>query len=78
LCLDDTKNKIVANGKVVLGQLAEIHADSFKDGTKLDLFHLLIHLDEGKFMKPDFAYNNKNIIATVVNNKSFISSFTFR
>ncbi|XP_014235825.1 apolipophorins [Trichogramma pretiosum] len=59
---DDDKNKLTANGKVVLGQLAEIHADAFKQGAKLDLFHLLIHLDEGKFMKPDFAYSSKNII----------------
>lgn len=70
LILDDAKSKIVANGKVVLGQLAEIHADAFKDGTKHDLFHLLVHLDEGKFMKPDFAYNNQNVIGLVVSYKN--------
>jgi len=50
----------------VLGQLAEIHADAFKDGEKKDLFHGLIYLDEEKFLKPDFGYNNDNIVYVIV------------
>ncbi|KAJ8687230.1 hypothetical protein QAD02_023024 [Eretmocerus hayati] len=57
----DAKNRVMANGKVVMGQLAEIHADALKDGAKQELFHLLIHLDDSKFLKPDFAINRKNI-----------------
>lgn len=50
----------------MLGQLAEIHADAFKDGTKKNLFHVLVHLDEEKFLKPDFGYNKDNIVQTSV------------
>lgn len=63
---DDPNKKLIVNGRVVLGQLAEIHADAFKDGTKLDLFHVLVHLDEEKFLKPDFGYNKDNIMHTIV------------
>ncbi|XP_011691522.1 PREDICTED: apolipophorins [Wasmannia auropunctata] len=62
---DNPNTKLVVNGRVVLGQLAEIHADAFKDGTKKDLFHALIHLDEEKFLKPDFGYNKDNVVYTV-------------
>lgn len=72
--VDDAKNKLTANGKIVLGQLAEIHADALKNGAKEELLHVLIHLDEGKFLKPDFAYNNKNIIGVVV---SLVINITF-
>ncbi|XP_071631577.1 apolipophorins [Temnothorax longispinosus] len=58
----DPNEKFVVNGRVVLGQLAEIHADAFRDGVKKDLFHALIHLDEEKFLKPDFGYNKDNIV----------------
>ncbi|XP_012523598.1 apolipophorins [Monomorium pharaonis] len=57
----DPNNKLNVNGRVVLGQLAEIHADAFKDGVKKHLFHGLIHLDEEKFLKPDFGYDKDNI-----------------
>lgn len=57
----DSKNKLAAHGKFVLGQLAELQADNYKGGNKNELFHLLIHLDENKFMKPDFGYNTNNI-----------------
>jgi len=50
----------------VLGQLAEIHADAFKAGEKKNLFHGLIHLDEEKFLKPDFGYNKDNVIHMLV------------
>ncbi|XP_019888404.1 apolipophorins [Ooceraea biroi] len=57
--------KLIVNGRVVLGQLAEIHANALKDGTKNNLFHVLIHLDEEKFLKPDFGYNKDNIMHTI-------------
>lgn len=57
--------KIVFNGRVVLGQLAEIHGDAFKDGMKKNLFHGLIHLDDEKFLKPDFGYNKDNVIYAI-------------
>lgn len=50
----------------MLGQLSEIHANAFKDGTKNNLFHVLVHLDEEKFLKPDFGYNKENIMRTIV------------
>ncbi|XP_076681659.1 retinoid- and fatty-acid binding glycoprotein apolipophorin isoform X2 [Andrena cerasifolii] len=54
-------NKLSVNGQVVLGQLAEVHADAFKDGAKKNLFHILVHLDEKQFLKPDFGYNKENV-----------------
>ncbi|XP_011144506.2 apolipophorins [Harpegnathos saltator] len=62
---DNPNTKITADGRLVLGQLAEIHANSFKDGEKKELFHGLIHLDEGKFLRPDFGYNKDNIAYTM-------------
>lgn len=66
-CLDAPNTKFAMNGRIVLGQLAEIHADNYKDGNKQSLFHILVHLDEGQFLKPDFAHNKDNIIAAMVN-----------
>jgi hypothetical protein len=63
---DNPNTKLNVNGRVVLGQLAEIHANAFKDGTKLNLFHVLVHLDESKFLKPDFGYNKDNIMRVIV------------
>ncbi|XP_058796215.1 apolipophorins [Phymastichus coffea] len=54
-------DKFAAHGKFVFGQLAELQADDFRNGKKNELLHVLIHLDENKFMKPDFGYNAKNI-----------------
>ncbi|KAG5308105.1 APLP protein, partial [Acromyrmex insinuator] len=59
---DNPNTKLIIEGRVVLGQLAEIHADAFKAGEKKNLFHSLIHLDEEKFLKPDFGYNKDNVI----------------
>lgn len=50
----------------MLGQLAEIHADAYKDGVKKNLFYGLVHLDEEKFLKPDFSYNKDNIVYVIV------------
>lgn len=63
---DNPNTKLVVNGRVVLGQLAEIHADAFKDGVKKNLFHGLVHLDEEKFLKPDFGYNKDNVVHAIV------------
>lgn len=63
---DNPNTKLTIEGRVVLGQLAEIHADAFKNGEKKNLFHGLIHLDEEKFLKPDFGYNKDNVVHVVV------------
>ncbi|XP_018393503.1 PREDICTED: apolipophorins [Cyphomyrmex costatus] len=62
---DNPNTKLVIEGRVVLGQLAEIHADAFKNGEKKNLFHGLIHLDEEKFLKPDFGYNKDNVVHVI-------------
>lgn len=54
----------------MLGQLAEIHADAFKEGVKKNLFYALVHLDEEKFLKPDFGYNKDNIVYALVSTAS--------
>lgn len=56
----------------MVGQLAEIHADAFKDGVKKNLFHGLVHLDEEKFLKPDFGYNKDNIVYALVSSSIII------
>ncbi|KAM0732090.1 Apolipophorin [Formica fusca] len=67
---DNPSTKISANGRVVLGQLAEIHADAYKDGVKKNLFYGLVHLDEEKFLKPDFSYNKDNIVYVIEHTRS--------
>ncbi|XP_076643954.1 retinoid- and fatty-acid binding glycoprotein apolipophorin [Halictus rubicundus] len=59
---DNPNNKLTVNGQVVLGQLAEIHADSYKDGAKKKLFGILVHLDEKQFLKPDITYDKANVV----------------
>ncbi|XP_043491499.1 apolipophorins [Polistes fuscatus] len=54
-------NKLTANGRVVLGELAEVHSNFYKNGEKKNLFYILVHLDENKFLQPDFGYNKDNI-----------------
>nr|XP_033329599.1 apolipophorins [Megalopta genalis] len=61
-CKDKPNDKVTVNGQVVLGQLAEIHADSYKDGAKKKLFRVLVHLDEKQFLKPDISYDKANVI----------------
>lgn len=74
---DDDKNKVTAHGRVILGQLAEFHADAFKDGEKQDLFHFMLNLEEGKYMKPDFTYSHKNIAEVGVSFDLFFRFFVF-
>ncbi|XP_014488121.1 PREDICTED: apolipophorins [Dinoponera quadriceps] len=66
---DNPNTKLTADGRFVIGQMAEIHADSFKDGAKKHLFRAMIHLDEGKFLKPDFTYDKDNIIYVIEQNR---------
>lgn len=63
---DNPKNKVMVNGQMVLGQLAQIHADFLKDGEKKNLFHALVHLDEKQFLKPDFGYSKENVAELLV------------
>lgn len=59
---DKPNDKVTLNGQLVLGQLAEIHADMYKDGAKKKLFRVLLHLDEKQFLKPDISYDKANMI----------------
>lgn len=60
------RNKLEASGRVVVGQVAEIQADSFKDGAKKELFHIKLHLDQRRYLKPDLAFNKDNIASLIV------------
>lgn len=62
----DGSQKLSANGRLVLGQLAEVHADSVIDGKKMVLASLLINLDEQKFMKTEGSLENANINKAMV------------
>ncbi|XP_015429625.1 PREDICTED: apolipophorins [Dufourea novaeangliae] len=68
---DKPNNKLSVNGQIVLGQLAEIHANGYKDGAKKKLFHVLVHLDEKQFLKPDISYEKENVadVFNVVKNR---------
>ncbi|CAL7938756.1 unnamed protein product [Xylocopa violacea] len=66
---DAPENKLTVNGQVVLGQLAEIHADWHKGGEKKNMFRALVHLDEKQFLKPDFSYNKDNVAEVVEDGK---------
>nr|XP_012148156.1 PREDICTED: apolipophorins [Megachile rotundata] len=58
---DKPNDKLSVNGQAVIGQLAQVHADLYKNGAKKELFHVLVHLDEKQFLKPDFGYNKENV-----------------
>lgn len=60
------------NGQLVLGQVAVLNADALKDGTKKNLLNILVHLDEKKFLKPEFNYNKENAaeVAEQVKNRN--------
>ncbi|XP_017879492.1 apolipophorins [Ceratina calcarata] len=62
---DKPNSKLSINGQVVLDEKAEIHADTYKEGAKSNLFHILIHLDEKQFLKPEFGYSKENIAKLV-------------
>ncbi|XP_031841889.1 retinoid- and fatty-acid binding glycoprotein apolipophorin [Nomia melanderi] len=59
---DNPKEKVVVNGQLVLGQLAEVHANMYEDSAKKELFRVLLHLDEKQFLKPDFSYDKENLM----------------
>lgn len=40
--------------------------NTFKDGEKKNLLHVLVHLDEKNFLKPDFGFNADNIAYALV------------
>ncbi|XP_035725460.1 apolipophorins-like [Vespa mandarinia] len=58
---NNPNNKLTANGHIVLGQLAEVHSDFYQNNKENNLFHILVHLDENKFLKPDFEFNKDNL-----------------
>ncbi|XP_054010516.1 apolipophorins isoform X2 [Hylaeus anthracinus] len=62
---DKRNDQLTVNGRMVIGQLVEVHADVSKDNVKKDLFHVLVHLDEKQFLKPDFGYNKENVAEAV-------------
>ncbi|XP_046751140.1 apolipophorins [Diprion similis] len=62
---DNPNNKLEAGGRVVLGQIAEVHADSFKDGAKKELFRIRIRLDERNYLKLDFSFEKNNVAQVI-------------
>ncbi|XP_012266095.2 apolipophorins [Athalia rosae] len=58
-------DKLEASGRLVIGDLAEARADLYKDGAKKQLFHVLLHLDERRYLKPDLTFNKDNIAQTI-------------
>ncbi|XP_046492116.1 apolipophorins [Neodiprion pinetum] len=58
---NNPNNKFEAGGRVVVGQIAELHADSVKDGAKKELFRIRIQLDERHYLKPEFSFDKNNI-----------------
>lgn len=68
---DNPNNKLTLNGQLVLGQLAEIHADTYKDGAKKNLFSILLHLDEKQFLKPDISYDKANVNEVLIESNNF-------
>lgn len=59
---DKPDNKLVVSGRIVAGQVAELHADAMLNGEKKNLFNVAIYLDENRFLKPNFAYNKDNVV----------------
>lgn len=74
LISDKPNDKLVVKGQVVLGQLAEIHADTYKDNAQKNLFSVLIHLDEKQFLKPSFSYNKENVAKLLVSEPEILSN----
>nr|UEP64281.1 apolipophorin [Cotesia flavipes] len=62
---DKPDTKLSINGRLVLGQVAEYHADFYKNGEKKNLFSIGIYLDESRFLKPTFTYQKDNVAMTV-------------
>lgn len=57
--------KLQINARVVIGQLAEFHADHYKEGDKKSLISIALFLDESRFLKPDFSYNKENVAGLI-------------
>ncbi|XP_017790563.1 PREDICTED: apolipophorins [Habropoda laboriosa] len=62
---DNPTTKITVNGNVVLGQMAQINVDAYKDNARKNLFHASVHLDEEHFLTPDFGYSKENVVDTM-------------
>ncbi|XP_008560242.1 apolipophorins [Microplitis demolitor] len=62
---DKPDTKLSINGRLVVGQVAEYHADFYKNGEKKNLFSIGIYLDESRFLKPTFAYQKDNVAMTI-------------
>lgn len=58
---DKPNTKLQIISRIIIGQLAEFHADHFKEGDKKSLVSFALYLDESRFLKPDFSYNKENI-----------------
>ncbi|XP_034949851.1 apolipophorins [Chelonus insularis] len=58
---DKPDTKFVADGHLVIGQVAEFHADAYKNGEKKPMFNIGVYLDESRFLKPTFGYNKDNV-----------------
>lgn len=77
ICTGNPDNKLTADGRVALGQLAEVHSDFYQNGKKKNLFHVLVHLDENKFLKPDFEFNKDNLEYVVVIYNIYIQIYLY-
>lgn len=62
---DKPDTKLAVNGQVIIGQVAEVHADLYKDGQKKPLFSVGIYLDSKRFLKPNFEYSKDNVAFTL-------------
>lgn len=67
-----------ANGRIIPGQVAELNAEMTKDGAKKDLLHVLVHLNEEKFLKPELNYNNDNIMKLMVRTELIVVCYKIR
>lgn len=58
---DKPNTKLQIISRIIIGQLAEFHADHFKEGDKKSLVSFALYLDESRFLKPDISYSKDNI-----------------
>lgn len=57
----DGSKKATYSGRIVLGQLVELHAEAMMDGKKMKFASFLLALDEKNFMKPEVTIEKENI-----------------